>query len=372
MIRALALPFVLLAAPALAQSPAEAAQQAADRLEAATLALEAAEGARDRVSALTEVVGAYEDGLIALRDGLRRAAIRQRTLETDLAARSDEVARLLGVLQTMDRVPAPLLLLHPSGPTGTARSGMILAEVTPALQAEVDALRAQLDEMLALSEVQESALSTLEQGLDGASRARAALSAAIADRTDLPVRFTEDPVQTALLIASTETLTAFASGLAETQIAGGDIPAPDATAQKGTLALPVQGTVLRGFEEADAAGIARPGLLIATRPRALVTAPAAVTVRYNGPLLDYGTVLILEPAPDVLWVLAGLAEAFGRAGQVLPAGAALGLMGGTAPDAQAILSESAGTSAGSLTETLYLEVREGQTPANPAAWFALD
>lgn len=293
-------------------------------------------------------------------------------MQADLDARSDEVARLLGVLQSMDRVPAPLLMLHPSGPTGTARSGMILAEVTPALQAEVDALRAQLDELRALRAVQEGALQTLQEGLDGASRARADLSAAIADRTDLPRRFTEDPLQTSLIIASTETLDAFASTLAEVQVPSGDVPAPDATASKGSLDLPVQGAVLRGFEQADAAGIARPGILIGTRPRALLTAPVAVTVRYNGPLLDYGTVLILEPAPDVLWVLSGLAEAFGEAGQVLPRGAALGLMGGETPAAQDILSETTAPGTGSLTETLYLEVREGQTPVNPADWFALN
>ncbi|KPP93113.1 MAG: Membrane-bound metallopeptidase [Rhodobacteraceae bacterium HLUCCA08] len=372
MIRAFALTCALLATPAVAEGPAAAAQAAAERLVAATAGLEAAPGARDRVSALTEVVAAYEDGLAALRDGLRQAAIRERSLQADLDARADEVARLLGVLQTMDRVPAPLLMLHPSGPTGTARSGMILAEVTPALQVEVDTLRAQLEELQVLQAIQEGALQTLQDGLEGASRARAELSAAIADRTDLPRRFTEDPLQTSLIIASTETLDAFASGLAEIQQTHDDVPSPDATGLKGGLALPVQGAVLRRFDQTDAAGIARPGILVGTRPRALLTAPVAVTVRYNGPLLDYGTVLILEPAPDVLWVLSGLAEAFGEAGQVLPRGAALGLMGGETPAAQDILSESTGLHRGSLTETLYLEVREGQTPVNPAEWFALD
>ncbi|MEZ5674303.1 MAG: hypothetical protein R3D81_03330 [Thalassovita sp.] len=37
-------------------------------------------------------------------------------------------------------------------------------------------------------------------------KARADLSQALADRTNLPKRFTEDPVKTAILISSTETL----------------------------------------------------------------------------------------------------------------------------------------------------------------------
>jgi murein hydrolase activator len=351
---------------------AEATAAAAARLEAASVMLQEAEGGRDRIAALTETVQAYEDGLVALRDGLRRAAIRQRAIEAELAARAGEVAELLGVLQTMGRAPAPLLLLHPSGPLGTARSGMIVSEVTPALQARVDDLKADLEEVAQLQALQDSAADTLKRGLDGAQEARAQLSLAISERTDLPQSFTEDPVKTALLLASTETLSAFASGLADVvdQEFGG--VAPDATAMKGGLALPVQGTVLRGFNQADAAGIVRPGLVIAARPRALVTTPAAATVRFRGPLLDYGNVIILEPAPDVLIVVAGLAEVFGEAGQVLPQGAPIGLMGGDQPGVDAILTESVAGVGGDRSETLYLEVREGQSEVDPATWFALE
>ncbi|WP_158270866.1 murein hydrolase activator EnvC family protein [Thalassorhabdomicrobium marinisediminis] len=370
--RVLALIGALLASPLAAQTPAptpaEAAQMAAARLQEAQTALEAATARSDRVAALTQTVQAYEDGLAALRDGLRRAAIRQRTLEGDLNARSDEVARLLGVLQTMGRAPTPILLLHPSGPTGTARSGMMLADVTPALQDKVTALRDQLDEVAVLQGLQNDALSVLEEGLAGAQAARAALSAAIADRTDLPRRFADDPVQTAVLLASSETLTAFASGLTETQVSGG----PEADAIRGGLPLPVDGQVIRRFNEPDSAGIARPGILISTRPRALVTTPVAATVRYAGPLLDYGTVVILEPAAGTLWVIAGLAEAFGEAGQILPEGTPVGLMGGAVTQAQDILTESAQGSAGQRTETLYLEVRDMQSVVDPAEWFAFE
>lgn len=365
--KALAFIIALIAGPVLAQTPSEAALAASERLQEARGILEAADGRSDRVAALTQTVQAYEDGLAALRDGLRRAAIRQRTLETDLAARSDEVARLLAVLQTMGRAPAPILLLHPSGPTGTARSGMMLADVTPALQDEVTALRSQLEEVAVLSSLQTNALTILEDGLEGAQDARAALSAAISDRTDLPLRFSEDPVHTAILLASTETLDAFARGLTEANASAG----PDASTVKGAIPLPVSGQVIRQFNEADAAGIERPGILIATRPRALVSTPVSATIRYAGPLLDYGTVVILEPAADTLWVLAGLAEVFGEVGQIVPDGTPVGLMGGVITDAQAILNESAQGSAGQRTETLYLEVRDRQSAVNPAEWFAL-
>ncbi|MCO4843056.1 MAG: peptidoglycan DD-metalloendopeptidase family protein [Yoonia sp.] len=355
---------------ATAQSTGEAAIAAAERLAMAGESLTAAGSARDRVKALTETVQAYEDGLVAMRAGLRRAAIRQKTVEAELAAKSGEVGRLLGVLQTMGRAPTPLLLLHPSGPTGTARGGMMVADVAPAIQDEVMVLRAQLEEVALLRGLQENAAATLQEGLDGAQAARTALSAAISDRTDLPQRFTEDPIQTALLLASTETLEGFASGLTEAFIDG--VTPVDAMARKGTLQMPVQGQLLRAFNAPDAAGISRPGVIVAARPRALVTAPAAATILFRGPLLEYGNVIILEPAADVLFVIAGLADVFGETGQVIPEGSPIGLLGGEVPSANAILTESGANSGSVASQTLYLEVREGQSPINPADWFVLD
>jgi len=171
-------------------------------------------------------------------------------------------------------------------------------------------------------------------------QARAELSTAIADRTDLPRRFAHDPVRTSILISSTETLEGFASGLAN--IVEGEITesSADISAQRGEIPLPVQGLVLRGFGARDAAGISRPGLLIAARPRALVSSPTAATIRYRGPLLDLGNVIILEPQPGILFVFSGLQEVFGDAGQVVPAGTPVGLMGGSVPESGAILSIS--------------------------------
>jgi septal ring factor EnvC (AmiA/AmiB activator) len=99
--------------------------------------------------------------------------------------------------------------------------------------------------------------------------------------------------------------------------------------RKGRLPLPVLGTLLRRPDEADAAGVRRPGVTLATRPAALVTAPWPATIRYRGPLLDYGNVMILEPGDGYLLVLAGLGTVYGEVGEVVAAGAPLGLMGGT-------------------------------------------
>ncbi len=358
--------------PATAPDPAAAARAAAERLSRAGRMLDEAQGARNRVKALSETVRAYEDGLEAMREGLRRAAIREETLTRELQSREDDVGRLLGVLMSMGDTPAPVLMLHPSGPVGTARSGMILAEVTPALNARATDLRETLDEVAILRGLQQTAADTLAQGLQGAQKARTALSQAVADRTDLPRRFTEDPVKTALLIASTETLEGFASGLSEIAVDEAPGSLPGIAERKGQLPLPVEGRILRRAGEQDAAGIARPGLVMATRPRALVTTPAPATVRYRGPLLDYGNVIILEPQAGILLVLAGLDVVYGETGQVLPGGSPVGLMGGTAPGADLIIPDAPEQTGAERSETLYIEVREDNSPVDPAQWFKTD
>lgn len=361
-----------LSAPAQAEvDPVLAARKAAQALDIAGLTLQEAKGARDRVAALTQTVRAYEAGLQALREGLRRAAIRERTLSLELESRRAEIAQLTGVLLTMQRSPETLLLLHPSGPLDTVRSGMIVADVTPALQARAEALRADLEQVTILRSLQQSAADTLRDALAGAQDARTGLSQAISDRTDLPRRFTADPEKLSQLLTSAETLEDFAASLdALGGLQDGSEILPF-EARRGKLDLPVQGRILRRFDEADAAGIRRPGVLLATEAQALVTTPAPATIRYRGPLLDYGNVVILEPAAGYLLVLAGLAQVFGDIGEVLPEDAPLGLMGGTLPDSAAILREVSEGGGSVLAETLYMEVREANTPVDPSDWFRM-
>ncbi|MEM7488818.1 MAG: peptidoglycan DD-metalloendopeptidase family protein [Pseudomonadota bacterium] len=355
---------LFLAAPAQGQTAQEVARGAAAQLEAAAAQLDAAQGAGDRVAALTATIRAYEEGLAALRDGLRQIAVRQRALGDDLAAREAEIGRLIAALQGVERSAPPLLILHPSGAVDTARASMMLADVMPALQREADVLRADLDLLAELRILEESAAASLRAGLSGIEEARAILSDAIADRGPLPGRLAEDAQRIAALLGRVDTLQAFADGL-------GSLPGPAALATLAPpLPLPVAGTRLRGFREADAAGIARPGLVLATYAGALVTAPTAGTVRYAGPLLDYGNVIVLEPQPGTLLVLAGISDIYVQAGEILTQGAPIGLMGGAVPEAEDFLRQPRAGGGTSRPETLYIEFRQAGRPVDPATWFA--
>ncbi|WP_375264803.1 murein hydrolase activator EnvC family protein [Planktotalea sp.] len=370
MLRALLMALTL-ATPTLAQdNPGATAQAAADRLRAASAQLGQAKSARDRVKALTATLQAFETGLDAMREGLRLAATRESVLTRQLAARDGEVAELLAVLQTISRAPAPVLMAHPDGPSGAVRSGMLVAELTPALTARANALRRDVEEMTLLRMLQETATEELRTALSGVQDARTSLSQAMADRTDLPQKFSADPVRTAILIASTETLDAFAGGLSKITTSEALGPLPDISTLKGALPFPVEGRILRRAGEADAAGIERPGILVATRPRALVTTPTTATIRYHGPLLDLGNVVILEPQAHLLFILTGLDTLYGEIGQVLPAGFPVGLMGGNSDQIDQIVSQGSDGAGNTRSETLYIDVRENNTSVDPLSWFA--
>ncbi|WP_432817415.1 murein hydrolase activator EnvC family protein [Sulfitobacter sp. JB4-11] len=348
------------------------AREAAVALEEASLSLDAADGARDRVRALTQTIQAFETGLTAMREGLRQAAINEAQLSARLQSRDEEVAQLFGALQSIGSDTSPVVLLHPEGPMGTARAGMLLAELTPALNRQADQLRRDLEEVQTLRALQVDAAIRMKTGLTEIQAARTALNQAMADRTDLPMRFTADPVRTAILIASSETLEGFASGLSE--IATDAIePAPlTLQGQIGALPLPVQGVILRRAGEADAAGVKRPGVIVATLPQAIVITPTAATIRYTGPLLDFGNVVILEPRANTLFVLAGLETVYGEAGQVIAGGTPIGLMGGDVSESGDTLSPLREGSGPERSETLYIEVRDNTTSQDPLDWFRTD
>ncbi|MCC5969925.1 MAG: peptidoglycan DD-metalloendopeptidase family protein [Pararhodobacter sp.] len=356
-----------LCAQPLSADPADNARDAALALVEAIDELVEARGARDQVTAFTRTIQAHEVGLSALRAGLREAALREATIRRQFDQQSEQVARLLAAMMAVERLEGPALLLHPDGPLGTARAGMMLADLAPAMQAEADRIGALLREMQTLRQLRETAAETLAMGLRSLQEARTDLSQAMADRRELPPRMAEDEDAMLALLASAQTLEALATGLAAAPVNLSD-PLPDFTQALGRLPMPVQGAILRRAGEVDASGVARPGLVLATEPGALVTAPWAGTIRYRGPLLDYGNVILLEPGEGYLVVLAGLDLVYPRVGDVVTQGDPMGLMPGALPTEAEFLASA---SVAGRSETLYLEIRDNGQAIDPEVWFDL-
>ena len=348
------------------------AQLASEALKTAATSLSNASSAQDRVKALTETVRAYENGLSAMRTGLRHAIIRERVIRSEFEARRDQLSRLLGILQTLERAMTPILLFHPTGPVGAARSGILISEISPTLKRQTEELKLQLEELSELHHIQIEAEKQLRLGLTGIQEARINLNQAIAGRISMPKRLFDNPVKTQILADSATSLEMFANSIKL-------IPPVPKTTQtiefdkmRGTLRLPLEGRVLRRFNEVDAAGLKRPGLVIAARPLALVSAPAAATIRYVGTFLDYGNIIILEPQPRYLLVIAGLDQVYGEIGEVIDQNAPIGLLGGNPAGTQEFLVEASDGGGALARETLYIELRYEGKPVDPSMWFAVN
>lgn len=379
LLAAMILSAAMLGAPAIAVTPANQAvaeaEDAAAQLRDAIGKLAEAVTADDQVTALTEVIRGYEQGLAALREGLRLASAREAELHGRFEAERSRLAGVLGAMTALQQSPEATMLLHPAGALANARTGMILSDVTPGLRREAERLQDDLNEISTVRALQAAAAEMLGSGLASVQEARRLLASAVTDRSTMPVRFAEAPEELQELRDAAQSLDDFARGIdgMETDIGA---PMEDFEGAQGSLPLPAVGSVLRPYDEPDAAGVRRPGWVIATAPAALVTTPWPATIRYRGPLLDYGNVMILEPAGGYLLIFAGMSQVFGEVGDVLGAGDPVGLMGGSeAPaqefGAQFVANAARGADAG-RTETLYLELRRGDETLDPADWFVLN
>ncbi|NNL19182.1 MAG: peptidase M23 [Boseongicola sp.] len=359
----LAVCLALLIAPVASaqEAPADIAREASDFLNQAALALSEAEGSRNRIAALTATVQAYERGLTTMREGLRRAALEERAIRSDLKTRDAELMQLLAALQSIERSGGAAQVLHPDGPLPAIRTGMLASELVPALNARAQVVARDLTGVQDIIALQTAGQKQLEEGLAGIRTARLALSQAISNRTDLPAPAATDQATMEALINSSETLTAFADNFATD---------PTGTVlDDSSWPMPVTGRILRDFNEADAVGVRRPGWIVAADEGAILTTPTPATVRFAGDLPEFGTVVILEPQPGELLILAGAGEVFVNRGQILSKDEPIGFMSGDFAQAQENLIETEQGSGQLGRETLYIELRQGREAVDPGSRF---
>lgn len=360
----LLLPLLGLAGPLTAAGPADLDAAAAE-VAVAGRALMEAEANGDRVRALSAAIPAYDEALSTLRQVAIGAGLGERQIAANLADRRGEVMRLAAALQTLSRTPPPVQALHPGGPVAAARAAALMAHVTPALAREADDLRTELAHLDQARQLRRAALDDLSTGLERLTRARHDLSAGIAANAH-----GYDTVETAALQASlvrdSDSLSALAKTLARVPAGAAD---GDPGAEDPMLWPIAGGRQVLGFRERDSGGERRPGLLIAAPPLSLVSAPAGAMVRYAGPFLEYGYVVVLETDGGTVVVLAGLAQLNVRAGEPVARGDLLGLLGGRDLDAEEYVMLPAAEAGAGDAETLYIEIRHGRGPVDPAPWF---
>jgi septal ring factor EnvC (AmiA/AmiB activator) len=352
------------APPALAAADAsEAVRAATARVAEAGATLDAAGSTPADLGALAEAVSGYEAAVAALSGAVGEAGARTAALEAEFAERRPEIMRLLAALEGISRTPPPQRGIHPDGPLGAAQTAAMMTRLEPALAEEARALAADVQALDAARErraAEAAALAAAEARLAGARETLAAAAAAAAPTGGGP-----EITPLTMMARSSESLTALAAALAKAD----DAPAPPEGKAVEPLLWPAPGAVRLRFDERDAAGVRRPGLVLATAPRAVVRAPSDAVVRYAGPFLEYGYVAVLEPDAETMVVLAGLAQLQVGTGAMVRRGELLGLMGGGSPpglEESVIPDPESGAGPG---ETLYIEIRQGRGPVDPAPLF---
>ena len=93
-------------------------------------------------------------------------------------------------------------------------------------------------------------------------------------------------------------------------------------------------------------------------------APADGWVLYAGTYLNYGQIVILDVGQDHTILLAGLEAIDAKVGQFIRMGDRLGTMGSRT------IGRTVATSAGASNPTLYIEMRNNNSPIDPTGWWA--
>ncbi len=340
---------------------AQSTTNARERLLSAADQLALAENAGDRVQALTGAVRAYEAGLSSLRGEIRELTLRERELSDRLAAEDDDISTLLALMQNATSQTETQSLLHPGSAVDTIRAGTLASTLIPALYARATKLEDELLELEGIRSVITDAEKMLSNGLSEVREARIALGDALTARTDLPPRLATNDAAMEALMNSADTLHGLADSLLSDESATAGIGVSE-------WLPPVIGRVLPAVS--DPTG--RPGWLVSTEPRAIVTSPADASIRFSGDFPGHGNVAILEVDGGYLILFAGLSASFVELGQVVEAGAPLGFAGPPQVDAQDKLNANQRESSLFSDETLYIEVRQEGAPVDPATVLTLE
>lgn len=341
------------AAPADPPGPAPAAapgrpHPVLERLRAAEAALAAAADPRGRLAALGEAAASQEAALLALRAELRALAPRRVAAVAARRAAQEDGFAAASALDRLARTPGPAWFVHPGGPVAAARAGMLLGDAAGDLARRAQVAGQAAEALAALEAEGRRAGAAAAEALGAMRATRAAIAEALEARGAPPADPDAGPRDAATLAAAAGALAALLAATAAPE------PLP------GGLPPPVPGRLLRADD--DGAAIAAPAWSV-------VRAPATATLRHAGEVGGLGLVAVLEPAPGVLIVLRGLSRIWRAPGETLLAGEPLGAMGGPPPTGEEFLFEATAGRGAVADETLYIEVRQGGMPANPAGLF---
>jgi septal ring factor EnvC (AmiA/AmiB activator) len=327
-------------------------------------------GTATRIRSVEERIGATETRIATL--DANAAKVRG-----SLKSRRAVIAEVLAALQRIGHRPPPAIMVRPEDALASVRSAILLGAVLPEMRLEVDALAADLGELVRVSKEMVIERDVLGRDLAALSEEKSRMTLLVQERQK---RQTE--AETALeserqravqlarqadnlkdLIAKLEAAAQARNTIATLRDPGRLTPAKSFVDSRGTLRLPVNGVKIRQFGEPDRLGSTEKGLSIAARPGAQVTAPVDGSVVYAGPFRSYGQLLILDTGGGYHVILAGMERISVDPGQFVVTGEPVAVMGGGPQTAAAVAT-------GSSQPVLYVEFRKDGVPVDPSPWWA--
>lgn len=360
---------VLLAAPALAQAPADKLNRTQQVLQQskqqeAKLQKELATSAADlrtmraRATDLAASLQKSEATATKAERELRSVNDELTQTEKEFAVRKKEYAHTIASLLRMRQLPPTAMFSEKGSASQLMRTSSILQNTNEALAARAAALRKEAERLNSLKRQvgDRKQVVAREQATLGEKQKQ--LASELSTRQRLQQKLERDHTaaraQVSKLSRESASLQDLIGKLERApQIARKTTPAPAASlgSARGRAQLPVVGALLHAFGEKRNANETYRGLVLSARPGATVVAPYAGEVVFTGPFMNYGRMVLLKHGDGFISLLAGLGDISVGLNQQLNKGEPIGIMSGAKP-------------------SLYVELREKSKPIDPSTWFA--
>ncbi|GAK71350.1 peptidase M23 family protein [Agrobacterium rubi TR3 = NBRC 13261] len=375
---------------------------------------------QDSIAALNQDTARIKDELIAsaarrkdlegkISDGedrLAKLGVREDGVKASLRERRGVLAEVLAALQRMGRNPPPALLVSPEDALASVRSAILLGAVVPGIRSETEKLVSALKELTdlrqAIASEKEQLTVTMTASLEEEKRLDLLRLENEKRNTQTASDLESERKRSEELASKATSLEGLVSSLeseissvrdakekerqeqerlaalpqadrdkvqAQTDAGMPDknriAPAYPFSSLKGKLAMPVSGDVLRKFGDADGTGHFSKGIVVATGPEALVTAPADGFVVFAGEFRSYGRMIILNAGDGYHLVLTGMDNVRTRQGMFVFSGEPIASMGAKRVASAAALALETDK------PTLYIEFRKDGVPVDSQPWWTV-
>jgi septal ring factor EnvC (AmiA/AmiB activator) len=354
---------------------------------------------RDEAKAREKEVAALRHRMIEAADALQDAERRikeinaeterleteEKEIAVSLAAQQSSLGDALAALQSIERARPPALLVSPEDAAHAARTAMLLADVTPQIEARAAALKEALSRQTAVREALEKERADFERTNEEVAQRRALLADLLNEKQQ--ERRTAERLakaaqsETAALAARADTLRGVLNRLEKlarvvaprrkppppspSRLAAPRLdppasatprreayrPAKAFASARGALRSPIAGNVIGRFGAVRPEGGKFEGLRYAAGSGAIVTAPFEGNVSFARQWGPVGNLIVLDVGGGYHILLLGVGAFLVEEGQTVKAGEPVAAMSGAGAE-------------------LDLEIRKNGDPVNPSLWLS--